>query len=73
MTNLLGVEPEGLEPVPHAEFPKWVVPHGSHIAADGRAHGFQGDHVDRAGVVTVLVADADEEIKALRQKPDSAA
>ena len=73
MTELLGVEAAASPEVPHAEFPKWIVPHSSHIAADGRAHGFQNDHVDRAGAVTVLVADGAEEIKALRQKTDSAA
>lgn len=52
-----------------AEFPKWVEPHASHVERQGDhlsvAHF--PFHVDRKGVVSVLVADADEEKKALAE------
>lgn len=51
------------------EFPKHITPHGSHIVTTAGGHmsapHFKGLHVDREGVLTVLVHDAAEEAKAL--------
>lgn len=65
----------GIEQKPHpvakevVEFPKWVVPHDTHVSRDAHGHVsvplFPGHHVGRDGVVTVMVKDADEEAKAL--------
>jgi hypothetical protein len=57
--------------VSHEEFPKWVVPHESHVHQAGdhlSAPLFPDHHVDREGKLTVLVRDADEEAKALAAK-----
>ncbi|HLH92075.1 MAG TPA: hypothetical protein VKX28_26885 [Xanthobacteraceae bacterium] len=54
------------------EFPKWVVPHPSHVV-DTSGHISVADfahHIDRAGKVTVLVKDAGEEAEALAEKSD---
>jgi len=62
------------------EWPKWVVPHASHIvrttAANAPDHvstpAWTGCHVNRVdGVVTVLVADAEEEARAIAQAVQS--
>lgn len=53
------------------EYPKWIVPHASHVLrdADGKVKSvpaFPGFHVSRVdGEVTVMVVDADEEAVAL--------
>lgn len=52
------------------EFPKWVRVHESHVVReDGRVvtvPAFPGFHVNRVdGEVTVMVADAEEEAKAM--------
>lgn len=52
-----------------SEFPKWVVPHESHVirlgGRDPMAPAFPQSHVDRSGALTVLVDDADAESAAL--------
>ena len=49
------------------EFPKWVVPHPSHVV--GRvAPEFSDTHVARDGGLTVLVRDLGEEATALAEK-----
>ena len=53
------------------EYPKWVEPHASHVAI-GRTivtPAWEHFHVARDQVVTVLVADADEEARALAEVP----
>lgn len=57
------------------EFPKWVVPHPSHIATNAVGHqvpqGFDDFHFDRvAKRFTVLVKDAAEEARAKAAKPE---
>jgi hypothetical protein len=50
------------------EFPKFVAPHESHVVKTDdhvSVPMFSGHHVDREGLVTVLVHDAEEEAKAL--------
>jgi len=58
--------------VAHEEYPKYIKPDASHIHTDAGGHVsvplFPDHHVDRDGVVTVLVRDADEEAKALSVK-----
>lgn len=71
MTKLMGVEPAEPQAHAHAEYPKWVVPHGSHL--DGTGHGgFADMNKDRGGNVTVLVHDATEEERALAPKGGAA-
>ncbi len=58
------------------EYPKWVEIHPSHlIRGPGgvSAPFFEQIHIDRAGNVTVLVADAIEEARALAEKEGSEA
>lgn len=52
------------------EFPKWVVPHASHIV-DGVAPAFAESNTDRKGVLSVLVNSADEEAAALAEKVEA--
>lgn len=50
------------------EFPKWVVPHDSHVVRQGEhlsTPHFPDVHVGRDSVVTVLVHDAEQEAFAL--------
>lgn len=61
------------EPV---EYPKWVEIHPTHLVrgfGGVSAPFFEQIHIDRAGNVTVLVADAAEEARASAEKPDAEA
>lgn len=75
--HLIGIEeaPPVKHPEDGAEWPKWVVPHESHVVRQKRGDvehistpHFQHHHVNRAdGVVTVLAHDAEEEAKAMAE------
>lgn len=71
MSNLVGVEPVQPDPAPHADYPKWIVPHASHIDASGRALAFKEFHKGRDGVVKVLVTSRNDEEIALEPKSGS--
>lgn len=68
-THIVGLTSPVAPPAEFSEFPKWVVPHVSHIHLDqyNRAHtpGWSQYHMDRDNVLTVLVHDADEEHRAI--------
>lgn len=55
-----------------AEYPKWVQPHNSHLTrlVDGRSHTKEWTdfHIDRDGVLKVIVQDEAEEAYALADK-----
>lgn len=70
----------GIEPVPQAQheacggdYPKWVQPHADHIVrkegARPVAPAFGEQAVDRNGVLSVCVANEDEEARATSPKP----
>lgn len=65
--HLVGIEQVPVVSEP-AEYPKWVEVHGSHLNG-GIAQDFAETSRDRGGVARVLVYDADEEAKALAEKP----
>lgn len=71
MDKITGVEPAPLASVPHADYPKWIVPHGSHVDESGRALAFQF-HKGRDGVTTILVMSKNEEEIALAPKSKGA-
>ena len=71
--HLIGIEgaPPAQHPDAGSEFPKWVMPHASHVVMHP-IHGhvttphFAEHHVDRQSKdVTVLVHDAEDEARAL--------
>lgn len=54
----------------HKDFPKYIKPHDSHVDRTGHhvsVPAFPEHHIDRAGLLTVLVRDAEEEAKALAE------
>jgi hypothetical protein len=62
------VPPPALRTTHETEYPKWVEPHASQVVRQGDnvvTPGFATMFLGRDGVVTVLVADADEEERAL--------
>lgn len=71
MDKITGVEPAQSAAVPHADYPKWIVPHGSHVDEQGRALAFTEFHKGRDGVTTVLVKSKNEEEIALAPKDGS--
>lgn len=69
--HLVGIEQAPPKAAALAEYPKWVRPHESHVVHDPQDRpivpGFDF-HVDRAGVVTVLVRDEGHEAEAVAEK-----
>lgn len=67
--GLIGKPPVSIHADP--EYPKWVVPHRSHIEMQGdhiAVPSFVESHIARDGMVTVLVHDAEHEMLALDER-----
>jgi len=67
MDKLTGVFPAQPDPAPHADYPKWLVPHPSHVDGSGRALAFR-EFKGRDGITKVLVMSRNEEEIALSPK-----